>query len=138
MSEYDATGAGRLEKVRRYRRLMVLAVVAGVIGFAVADELGYPLVGLGVYWVGVLAFLAIWKGTSVTLFDERDASLERRASLVTLQVAAFALVLALTTLVVVNETTTTEIPERVWGAYLGISALFVVFGIVYLVLRYKR
>ena len=134
----DTEGRSRLELVRRYRRLMYGAVLAGVLGFLAADELGHPLVGLGVYWAGIIAFVGIWKGTSVQLFDERDASLERRASHATLQVAAVALVLGMTTLVVVNETTTGEIPERVWGAYLGISALFVVFGVVYLALRYRR
>jgi uncharacterized membrane protein len=74
----------------------------------------------------------------VTLFDERDAALERRASHVTLQVAGVVGVLTMTSMVVLEEATTTGVSERVWGGFLALSGLFVLYGVVYLFLRYRR
>jgi len=135
MSESDHT---RLAKRRRYRRLMYASILVGVVGFVVADELGYQLVGLAVYWVGILAFVGIWKGTAIALFDERDVDLERRTSLLTLKIAGGLGVLWMSVLVVLNATTTVDIPDRVWGGFLTLSGLFVLYGAVYLILRYRR
>jgi uncharacterized membrane protein len=128
----------RLDRIRRYRRLMYGSILVGVLGFVAGSELDYPLVGLAVYWAGILGFVAVWKGTSVTLFDERDAALERRASHVTLQVAGVVGVLTMTSMVVLEEATTTGVSERVWGGFLALSGLFVLYGVVYLFLRYRR
>lgn len=138
MSDHEPTGTGRLAKVRRYRRLMFACIGVGVAGFLVAVEFDYPFVGLGVYWVGILAFLAVWKGTTVTLYDERDLDLERRASLLTLQIAGVVGLLAMTALVVADQLPSVDVPERVVGGFLAVSALFVVYGVVYTVVRYRR
>lgn len=134
MSESDHT---RLAKRRRYRRLMYASILVGVVGFVVADEFGYQLVGLAVYWIGILAFVGIWKGTAIELFDERDVDLERRTSLLTLQIAAVVGVLWMSTMVVLNTVTTMDIPDRVLGGFLTLSGLFVLYGAVYLALRYR-
>jgi uncharacterized membrane protein len=136
MTATNADGRTRLEKVRRYRRLMFASIAVGVVGFIVADELGYPLVGLVVYWAGLLGFVGIWKGTSVQLFDERDAALERRASHLTLQIAAVVGFVTMTALVVVEDVGGGA-PDLVWGGFLALSGLFLVFGGVYTVLRYR-
>jgi capsule polysaccharide export protein KpsE/RkpR len=47
-------------------------------------------------------------------------------------------VLWMSTLVVLNISTTAEVPARVWGGFLTLSGLFVLYGVVYLVLRYYR
>ncbi|MFB6073077.1 MAG: DUF2178 domain-containing protein [Halobacterium sp.] len=117
---------------------MYAAVGAGVLGFLAGVELDYPLVGLGVYWLGIGAFLAVWKGTSVELYDERDHELERRASLTTLQIAGVAVLAALTGMVVVEEATTNEVPTLVVGGFLALSALFLLYGAVCVVYRYRR
>lgn len=134
----ETAGRARLAKQRRYRRLMYGTLLGGVLGFIIAVELGYQLVGLAVYWIGVLAFVGIWKAASVQLFDERDVSLERSASLLTLKIAGVAGVLWMSTMVVLNTTTTIEIPDRVWGGFLTLSGMFVLYGTIYLVLRYQR
>jgi uncharacterized membrane protein len=117
---------------------MYASVFIGVLGFLAAEYLGYPLVGLVVYWAGFLGFFGIWKGTSVQLYDERDAALERRASLVTIQIAGVIAVLLMTTLVVVETTNAMEVPPRVWGGFLTLSGLFILYGVVYLSVRYRR
>jgi len=116
---------------------MYASILVGVVGFVVADEFGYQLVGLAVYWIGILAFVGIWKGTAIELFDERDVDLERRTSLLTLQIAAVVGVLWMSTMVVLNTVTTMDIPDRVLGGFLTLSGLFVLYGAVYLALRYR-
>jgi hypothetical protein len=133
---YEGGGADHIAAIRRYRRLMWVAIGAGVLGFLGLDELGYPLAGLAVYWTGVVAFAAIWKGTEVQLFDERDAALERQTSHTTLKLVGVLGLLAFTSLVALGETAI-EVPDVVWGAYLGYSALFLLWGVVYTVLRYR-
>jgi len=136
-TDNEPAGANHLAKVRRYRRLMYASILVGVVGFLVADEFGYSLVGLAVYWAGIVAFLGIWKGTSVTLFDERDTALERRTSHATIGVVGVVGVLTFTSLVVLGETTTVEVPDPVWTLYLGYAALFGLWGAVYTVLKYR-
>lgn len=114
------------------------SLLGGVLGFVIAVEVGYQLVGLAVYWVGILVFVGIWKGTSVQIFDERDVSLERSASLLTLKIAGVVGVLWMSALVVVNTATAVEVPDRISGGFLTLSGLFILYGTVYLALRYKR
>jgi len=137
MTGASADGTDRLAKIRRYRRLMYASILVGVAGFIAGDELGYPLAGLAVYWAGILSFFGIWKGTSVTLFDERDAALERRASHATIAIVGVIGVLSFTSLVVVGEMATVEVPDLVWNLYLGYAALFALWGAVYTVLKYR-
>jgi len=138
MTPTDTSTHPRSVKRRRYRRLLYASILAGVLGFILADNLGYQLIGLAVYWTGILAFAGLWKGTDVTLFDERDVALERRTSLLTLQVAAVVGLFWMSAIVVLDGTTTADIPDRVSGGFLTLSGLFVLYGVIYLGLRYKR
>lgn len=88
MSRSDSSGQDRLSKRRRYRRLSFGFAIGGTLGFVAAANAGYPLVGVGLYWLGFLAFVGVWHGTAVTLFDQHDVALERRASHITLNVIA--------------------------------------------------
>ena len=117
---------------------MTGSILVGVVGFLVAVELERPLVGLGVYWAGILGFVGIWKGTSVQLYDERDASLERRASNLTMQVIAVVAVLLMAVLVIVEATDTMEVPPRVVGGFLALSGVGLLYGAIYLFVRYRR
>lgn len=127
-----------LDRKRKYRRLMYGFVFGGVaVALLLREVLGYPLLSEAVYWVGVVGFLAVWQGTSLTLFDERDRSLERRASQLTLKLFAPVLVLAASAARVVPKVTDYAVPEAVWPALYGFVALYATFGVVYLSLRYR-
>lgn len=123
--------------MRRYRRLLFGSVVAGVLGFVFAENAGYPLVGVGLYWAGVLGAVAVWQGTDLCLFDERERAIERRASAVTLLLVAVVLIVGGPTLSVLSETGLYAVPPELDGALLGYVVLFVVFGLVYTALRYR-
>jgi uncharacterized membrane protein len=137
MPPSESPGVDRLSTIRTYRRLMYGAVLAGTAGFAVASAADRTLLGVAVYWAGFLAFLGIWRGTAVTLFDERDRALERRASHVTLNVLAAVGILAWPSLAVLSEVTDYAPPPEYRGALLALAAVYLVFGVVYTILRHR-
>lgn len=137
MTPTETPTTNRLSERRRYRRLMIGSVVGAVIAALALRNLGYPVLSEGVYWAGILAFLGVWRLTPVSLFDERDRALERRASQLTLTVAAVALVLGASAARLLATATTYAVPTVVWGALYGYVGLFAVFAAAYLWVRYR-
>lgn len=129
---------GRLAKMRKYRRLMFGVLLGGVTISLVLRFLEFPLVGEAVYLVGFAAFLAIWQGTSITLFDERETELERRAATVTLTVTAFVLIFSASGARVFHAITGSSVPPWLHYAIYGFIAQFVLFAIVYTWYRYRQ
>lgn len=112
-------------------------IVAGVVVGLVFRFLGYPLVGELIYWIGIIGFLAVWRGTPLTLFDERDRALEQQASQITLNLFAIVLVLGASAARVIPRISTYTVPTEFVGALYGYVALFVVFGLSYLWVQYR-
>jgi uncharacterized membrane protein len=137
MTPPDPSGSTRLAKRRRYRRLMYGAMIAGVLGLIAAESVGYPLVGVGLYWLGVIVFFAILRGTTVTLFDEREREIERRASHITLLLFGIAMIAIAPALSALSELGSYTAPPAVEGALFTIAGEAIVFGVVYLWLRYR-
>lgn len=137
MTATESTGHERLAKVRRYRRLSIACLLVGIAGFLVTSFAGYPLVGIAIYWAGFFGMLAVWKGTSIELYDEREQELERRASDVTLGIFAFVLVLGAPGAVALEEAGVYETPAAVQGAIWAYVAVFAVFGVVYTYYRHR-
>lgn len=135
MAPLDPSGSTRFAKRRRYRRLLYGAILVGTLGFIAAESVGYPLVGVGLYWLGIIVFVGVLRGTSVTLFDERERELERRASHITLLVFATALIVLAPTLSALAELGRYTAPPAFDGALVTIAGEAIVFGVVYLRLR---
>ena len=128
-----------LSKRRLYRRLMSVLLLGGVgIGLVLRLLLERPLLGEAVYWVGVLGFLAVWFGSPVTLFDERDKALEQRASVLTLGVFAVVFPVSASAARVLSYTDTIEVPAEIWTVLWGYVALYGVFAGIYGWLRYRQ
>lgn len=124
---------------RRYRRLLVAFLLGGVgVGLLLREGLGYPLLGEAAYWLGITGFLAVLFGAPVSLFDERDVALERRASHVTLTLAAVVLVLGASAARIVPRVTSYSVPDAVWPALYAVGSLYVAFAAVYLFMRVRR
>jgi hypothetical protein len=130
-----------LSKRQRYRRLMFGSILGGVAVTLLLRNLGYPIVGEAVYWLGIVAFFAIWKGTEVRLIDERDRELERRASLTAFQtVGAVAVVgaSAVRLLTWLTDFTLAPMVQAMFqGAFYGLVGLVLAFGVAYLYHRRK-
>ena len=127
-------GAGETPTVstrRRYRRLLFGSVGVGVVANVALRLLSYPVAAEAAYWVGIVAFLAVWQFSPVTLFDERDAELERRASTLTLVVAAVVLVLGASGVRTLGALGVYDAPPFVSGVLYGYVGLFVVFAVAY-------
>jgi hypothetical protein len=131
------SGSARLAEVRRYRRLMIGSGLGGSIGFVAAESAGFPFVGVGLYWTGFALFLAIWQGTSVTLFDERDRALERHAISIVLNIFAAGMVLLAPTMLVLSEANIYTPPPAFDGVLLTVATQAALFTLVYLWLRYR-
>lgn len=131
-----ASEAGWLARRRRYRRLAFGILMGGVVGFAIADGTGYPVVGVGIYWLAFVGFFAVRRWAPVALFDERDCALERQASYDTVRLAGLALVVLAPTAAALEEVGYYETPPAVEGAVWGYVVLFAVFGVAYLGRRY--
>ena len=132
MTTIESSTTDRLSRRRTYRRLMFGSVLGGAAVGLVLRNLDYPLVGEAVYWVGILAFFAIWKGVDVQLMDERDWALERRASLTALQIVGAVAVLGASAARLLTWLTDYTVPAVVWGALYGYIGLFIAFGVAYL------
>jgi uncharacterized membrane protein len=130
-------GGDWLASRRRHRRLAFGVLVAGVLGFVLADALAYPILGVGVYWLGFAGFFAVRRWAPTALFDERDCALERRASYDTLRIAAVALVVLAPAAATLEDVGYFELPAPVEGAIWGYAVLFLVFGVAYLGRRYR-
>ncbi|MFB6227085.1 MAG: hypothetical protein ABEH88_00605 [Halobacteriales archaeon] len=131
------SGSTRLARIRRYRRLMFASVLGGTVGFIAAESAGFPIVGVSVYWIGFVGFLVVWRGTSVTLFDERDRALERRAVLIGFNVFAFAMILLWPAVLVLSEADIYTPPPAFDGVLLTVAVQVALFAVAYLWLRYR-
>jgi uncharacterized membrane protein len=137
-TETSGTATDRLSKRRFYRRLMWGSLGAGVgVGLLLRWVLDYPLVGEAVYLIGVAGFLAAAWRSPVALFDERDRSLELQASRITLGVFAVILAAGASASRIATYTGAYDIPSAVWTVLTGYAAMFGVFAVVYLALRYR-
>ncbi len=113
------------------------SVGVGTLGFVAGSSAGYPVVGVGVYWLGFIAFLALCFLSPVTVFDERDTQLERRASTATLTASALVMIFAGPGLVVADEIGLYALSPVFEGALYTVSLQGLLFGAVYLWLRHR-
>ena len=119
MTETARSPTDPLSKRRRIRWLMFGCIVAGIAALIVFDALGYPVLAVALYWSGFAAFLGVEKFSDVQVYDERDAALERRASMTTIVIAAFTLILGGAALAVLGETGVYEAPPVLDGVMFG-------------------
>ncbi len=121
---------------RRHRVAMYGLLAAGIVGHIAGLRAGAPVVALGVYWAGFLGFLAVWKGSPVTLYDERHEEMEARTATRTLGVVGAALILVAPATPAL-EAAGYAIPTLVEGALFGYAAVFGVYGLVYAAVRLR-
>jgi hypothetical protein len=132
MTTAESSTTDWLSKRQTYRRLIFGSVLGGTAVALLLRFLDYPVVGEAVYWVGILTFLAIWKGTEMQLMDERDWELEQRASLTAIQIIAAVAVVGASSARLLTWLTDYTVPVVVWGALYGYIGLAIAFGVAYL------
>lgn len=110
------------------------ALAVGIVGYLLALRIEQPVAGLAVYWAGFLGFVGVWKGSPVTLYDERHERIERRAAMRTVGIVGAALILVGPALPALSGAGY-EPPTLVVGALYGYAAMFGVYGAVCLWMR---
>lgn len=110
---------------------MIVAVFGGTAVSLLLRLLDYPVVGEAVYWVGILALLAVWQGSDIELMDERDRELERRAGMSAIGIVGAVLVVGASASRLLTWLTDYTVPAFVWGALYGYIGLFIAFGVAY-------
>ena len=137
MTSTETDTRSTLEVRRRYRWLSMACLVAGILAYFVAIQLDYIVAGTLVYWAGFLGMIAVWKGTSIDLYDEREQLLDLKAGGRTLTLFAFVLVFGVPGLVALESVGYYQPSAELWGAMFGYAALFAVYGVIYTVHRYR-
>jgi hypothetical protein len=138
MTSTETSATNRLSRARSYRRAIGGIVVGAVLLNVSLRYLGYGVAAEAVYLLGAVAALAVWRSSSVPLFDERDAAIEQRASQLALGVSAVVLVVGASGARLLHAAGVFTAPTIVWGALYGYVAVFVTFGVAFLWVRSRR
>ena len=136
MSEHSTPATTRPSARKRYKRIAYALLGAGIAALFVAIALDRFFLGVALYWAGGIGMGLVQRFSPATLYDERDAAIERRASQTTLNVFAYAFVLGTPGGLVLAETGHVDLPGEFYGATWTLFAVFVVFGAA--VLYYGR
>jgi uncharacterized membrane protein len=126
---------------RRYRRFLLGAVVAGVAALLVGAQLGQYFAGLVVYAVAAAAAFGVFAYVRVrddlAIQDEWEATLERRASHLTMQLFGFAGVFGFVALYVLDAAGRASVGPTVQTLSTVFTVVWLTWGGVYLWLRYR-
>lgn len=109
---------------------LFLATAAAMIASEGTDD-ALLFAGVGIYYLGVVGYLAIWQRTGVRLFDEREERIERRAGQLVAHVVTFVAIFGLPADVVLSTTGLVDVPTAVRGMIWGYFALVLVYLAVY-------
>ena len=125
-----------LETREKYRNWMNTAlgagIVLGVVGLlagTVLERDPFVVLGVGVYWLGVLGYVAFKWRAPVDVRDEREARINREAAELTLDVFAALLIVAAPGLTVLTVTGVYEVPEFYWGMVTMLALVAMVVGV---------
>lgn len=139
MIDRPQTEVGR----RRFRWKLVIygSFGVGIVTMVVASALGHDLVGAVAYFVGVavgsLACVYACFLGDVTIGDERHDAIERRASHYTVMGLAYVGIAVFPTLIVLEAAGEFQLGPPLEFALYGLSGLFLLWGGVYTVLRWR-
>lgn len=119
-----------------------MAVFAvGIVSFFAGMLLDRTFVGLVVYAVtclgGIATLLYLQFASSVQLSDEREQQLHERASGTAIMIATYVGLPVVIGFYLLDTLGYYAIPPVVWGGIYAYSALFLLWGVVYTVVRYN-
>lgn len=130
-----------IQKGQRYNRIVTAVFAAGVLCFFIGMALDQYLVGLVVYSVaglsGVTALLYLRFVSPVRLADERQQRLHERASGALVTLVAMVGLPVVIGLYLFDATSYYAISPFLWGAISAVGGLYLLWGGIYAVLRYR-
>ncbi|ADJ17008.1 hypothetical protein C497_06594 [Halalkalicoccus jeotgali B3] len=125
----------RLSQRQQYQHLMYGLLVAGILGLLIGVYFNQFVAGVLLYWVGFFGMLSVWQLSPVLLYDERDIAIERKASDWTLSIFAFVLVLGAPSGLILEHGGVLTLPNAFHGAMWVLVTVYIVFGVIYTILR---
>jgi hypothetical protein len=126
---------------QRYNRIIMAVFAVGIVSFFAGMLLDRTFVGLVVYAVtclgGIATLLYLQFASSVQLSDEREQQLHERASGTAIMIATYVGLPVVIGFYLLDTLGYYAIPPVVWGGIYAYSALFLLWGVVYTVVRYN-
>ena len=130
-----------IQKGQRYNRIITAVFAIGVLSFFVGMALNRYVVGLVVYSVaclsGIAALLYLRFASPVRLADERQQRLHERTSGAFVTLVAMVGLPTVIGLYLFDATEYYTISPFLCGAISGVSGLYLLWGVIYGIYRYR-
>jgi uncharacterized membrane protein len=137
MSEHTTPATTRPSKRKRYKRIAYGLLGAGILALWIAIALDQFVLGVALYWAGGIGMGLVQRFSPVELYDERDATIERKAGHNTMNVFAYVFVLGAPGGLVLEEAEIVALPGEFHGAMWTLFAVFVVYGASVIYHKYR-
>jgi len=137
MSEHTTSATTRPSTRKRYKRIAYALLGAGIIALWIGIAVDRFVLGVACYWAGGLGMGFVQRFSPVELYDERDSTIERKASQTTMNVFAYVFILGAPGGLVLEESGIVTLPGEFYGAVWTLFAIFVVFGVSVLYYKYR-
>jgi hypothetical protein len=129
MLGHESDSRDPLAARQRSRRIIWGLVAVGCLAFVGGLALGYPLVGVGLYWACGVGFMTYAAVTDSDPYDERDLEIQAKAAGSTLTVAAVALIAGAPGVAALEAANVYAAPDVFWGAMFALAGVFGVFTV---------
>lgn len=124
-----------IEDRKQYRQMMDRLMGIGAVGLIIVTAVWWLFlpedmvifVGLGIYCLSILGYVAIWPRTGVRLFDEREQGVEQKAARAVMIVMTFVVILGLPADIVFEVTDAVTLPPFLRGIIWGYTLLMSLF-----------
>ncbi|WP_096393153.1 DUF2178 domain-containing protein [Halorubrum trapanicum] len=137
MSEHTTSATTRPSARKRYKRIAYGLLGAGILALWVGIALDRFVLGVALYWAGGLGMGLVQRFSPVELYDERDTTIERKASQNTMNVFAYVFILGTPGGLALQESGLITLPGEFYGATWTLFAVFAVFGASVLYHKYR-
>ncbi|WP_434522462.1 DUF2178 domain-containing protein [Halorubrum sp. AS12] len=137
MSEHTTSATTRPSTRKRYKRVAYALLGAGILALWIGIALDRFVLGVACYWAGGIGMGLVQRFSPVELYDERDITIERKASQNTMNVFAYVFILGTPGGLALEESGVVTLPGEFYGATWTLFAVFVVFGASVLYHKYR-
>ena len=128
MSEHTPPATSRPSTRKRYKRIAYGTLGVGIAALLIGIAIDQFLLGVLLYWAGGIGMGLVQRFSPVELYDERDTTIERKASQNTMEVFARVFILGVPGGLVLEANGIVTLPGEFYGAMWTLFAVSAVFG----------